>query len=115
MKKNFLGYSDLKFRKPRECIECSERDLYIEYRSPTIKSKVSLRQINRYIDEFIVFLKKNHNYTDIKLLTKDNLDGYCIHLNKNSSNTEKTIKTKIQVVNKWLDWLVESGNIDEFR
>jgi|LakMenEpi03Aug12_release.lakeMendotaPanAssembly.Ray.scaffolds.fasta_scaffold191058_2 site-specific recombinase XerD len=111
--KNLLGYSNIFYRKPRNCIECKEREIYIEYYSEKLISKIRLRQINRTIDEFLIFLKAKFNHSVVKSITSEEIQEYIKYIKNKTDNGTKTKDMKIFTIKKWIIWMKNNNFINK--
>ncbi|MGZ8182314.1 MAG: hypothetical protein ACXWT1_10175 [Methylobacter sp.] len=111
--KNLLGYSNISFRKPRSCLECKEREIYIEHCSNKITSKIRLRQINRFIDEFLVFINKNYHHSSPKLITYQQVQDYKEHIKNKMNNRSSTKELKLRTLLGWIVWMQDNKLIDQ--
>lgn len=87
----------------RECIPSEEREKYITKRSKDGLSKTSLRSLNRYIDEYLIFIKKNNlekTYSDDSTLAV-----YSSKINSSIHINENTKYAKLNTAAKWIKWI----------
>lgn len=101
-----LGYTT-KFSNwgthPRKCIPSVEREQYIIYLSGLGLSQTSLRIHNRYVDEYLIFVRNKK----LERLCFDEpaFNKYLTHFNGVSTISEKTKSVKLNVVKKWIAWV----------
>lgn len=111
MNHNPLRYDDKATsfgRKSRLCHPCEERESYIVEYAKKGESTISLRQKNRYIDEFIVYLAQHHDYRKVTDISSEQLLDYITYVEADSSIGYKTAKIKISIVRNWLKWLFKN-------
>ena len=101
------------FRKPRECMPSKERDAFIAEHSKAGASTISLRQKNRYIDEFLVFMADEYGVRDVRDITPYHFENYINFLENNKRIKESTRKVKIGIPKVWLQWLLLNGYINQ--
>ena len=106
---NPLGYApshDNPFgRSPRKCLPCRDREEYIQYCAKKQISTITLRQKNRYIDEFITFVSSNSNYTTPSNISDKQIISYIDWLCTNTNLGKATVKTKLVVIKLWYEWM----------
>lgn len=100
-------------RKPRKCLPCQERELYMAFLAKNNLSKVYIRQKNRYIDEFLRFVQREAKSTAISKLKPELLKKYSTEITSNKLILPKTQSTKMAVVRQWLQWLHGNGYLKE--
>ena len=80
LKSNALRYDDRHFsqfgRSPRECIPCKERELFISESARKGDTTVTLRQKNRYIDEFLGFINDTYGFSEPQQLTAEHIIAF---------------------------------------
>lgn len=96
-------------RKPRKCLPCQERELYMTFLARSNLSKVYIRQKNRYIDEFLRFVQRETGSTDLSELKPALLRKYINDITANKLIRPTTQSTKVAVVRHWLEWLHDNN------
>jgi len=96
-------------RKPRECIPCQEREQYIKECAKKGESTIGLRQKNRYIDDFMVFVSETYGITSPSELRLEYITAYEYAVLSDKDTKDSTKKSKLSRVTQWFKWLQPPG------
>ena len=110
----------------RKCLECPEREEYVSTLESEGFSEVYVRQMNRYIDEFVRVCRDQHAHSCPSHITRSQIEGFAQHVadstfsaitDNPARKVHRPIKpgtaiTKISVVLRWLEWLAKAGKIE---
>jgi site-specific recombinase XerD len=98
--------------KTRECLPCQEREDYVlEVRRAGV-TRVTERQRNRYIDEFLRFCLEQSHQASVRKISVVDLKAYGKHVAR-SSRKFTTARTKVAIVLVWCRWLFDKGHIKQ--
>jgi hypothetical protein len=99
-----------KGRNSREYLPSEEREDYIAYARRRGCTLVTLRQKNRYVDEFVRFCFSHSGHSHVKDIDKMDFLNYGKWL-ESGSGTYATGQAKIGRAIQWFNWLAETGRI----
>lgn len=105
-----LGYTDKLSswgRSSRKCLPSKDRERFIIEQSNRGVGHISLRLINRYIDEYLVFIQENE-YESI-LLDDLTFNRYETYISRNNLISDKTKQIKLSTAKRWIKWLIDKN------
>lgn len=94
----------------RTCLPIAERDDYVATRRLSGLSEVTVRIIERYVDEFLRFCEENSGHSEAKSVTRDDIVSFAEEQSK-PGILKDTARLKVASVLGWLAWLVEQKRI----
>lgn len=97
-------------RKRRECLECVEREAYVDECRRDGQTEITVRCKNRYIDEFLRYCLETHKHADASRVKALHVKEFAQRLRTVSVNDD-TVRAKLAAVLAWLMWLHETGRI----
>jgi len=103
-----LGYTE-KFSnwgtRPRRCLPSVEREKYIYYQSNRGLTQTSLRLHNRYVDEYLIFVRSKKS--DEFCFDDLGYNRYQNYINSIDTINDKTKRVKLCVAKNWIAWFKE--------
>jgi len=97
-------------RASREYLPSEEREDYVAYARRRGCTLVTVRQKNRYADEFIRFCSSHSGHSNVKAIDTTDFLNYSKWL-ETSCRTYATGQAKIGRAIQWFNWLAETGRI----
>jgi site-specific recombinase XerC len=97
-------------RASREYVPNAEREDYVAYVRRRGCTLVTVRQKNRYVDEFIRFCSSHSGHSNVKEINTTDFLNYAKWL-ESSCRTCVTGQTKIGRAIQWFNWLAETGRV----
>src|SRR5580693_2541713 len=97
-------------RASREYVPSEEREDYVAYARRRGCTLVTVRQKNRYVDEFLRFCTSHSGHSNVKAIGTTDFLNYAKCL-KAGCKTYATARAKLGRAIQWFNWLAETGRI----